>query len=93
MGSKPILKFRSFWAVFLPFSLEHGHKTKSAILEMKMRSNQKVEKKTSFKIRFYIGIQPSVKDFEQNMCSLAFLLYPTAYGMIISVYIDKKRSA
>ena len=64
---------------FLPFFLGHGHKTKSAVLEMKMRSTKKVEEKIGFKIRFYVRIQPSVKDFEQNMCSPAFLPYPTNY--------------
>ena len=48
VGFKPILKYRSFWPVFGPFSLEHGQKTKSADLQLKMRPNQEVEEKKSF---------------------------------------------
>ena len=50
--------------------------TKSVILEMKMCSNQKVEENNSFKIKFYKRKELPVKDFEQNMCSPAFLPYP-----------------
>ena len=46
---------------------------------MKMCSNQKVEENNSFKIKFYKRKELPVKDFEQNMCSPAFLPYPTQY--------------
>ena len=47
VGFKTILENCIFCTVLEPFSQQHGQKTRSPILEMKMRSNQKSEENKS----------------------------------------------
>ena len=64
MGFKPILNDRLFQAVFEPFFLERGPKTKSAILQQKMRPNRKVEEnKPGLELNFSLKYKCAGHDF------------------------------
>ena len=53
VGFEPIFAFHIFWTVLEPFSQFDGQKTKSAILQRKMASNQKMqENKLALKFNF-----------------------------------------
>ena len=53
VGFEPIFKICFFWTVLEPFSQLDGQKTKSAILQRKMASNQKMqENKLALKFNF-----------------------------------------
>ena len=69
MGPETILIFLLFWAAFGPILESKRPKTKSLILEMKMRSNQKVEEnKPGLKFNF----TRSNQKVEENKPGLKF---------------------
>ena len=50
---EPIFENSIFWALLVPFSQLYGQKTKSAVLQQKMASNQKMqENKLALKFNF-----------------------------------------
>ena len=65
VGFEPILKYRSFWPVFGLFSLEHGQRNKSAVLQLKMHPNQKIEEnKSALELNFTLKYQWAGHNFE-----------------------------
>ena len=62
---KQILDNRIFWTVLEPFSQQHGQKTKSPVLEIKMRSNKKSEEnKSALELNFTLKYKWAGHNFE-----------------------------